>query len=258
VDENYQSQIDGGGVYQYGYLDHVFPFLIDAMLWTDGTSYVEEFLPAFGLPITTVIDSHNRADAHVVLRHDVDWSLENALMMAKLEETLGIKASYYLLHPDGFVKEENYFGRVVDGKLLIKESLFDAAKQFMDMGHEVGLHNDLFSLALYTGVEPSNLLDQIIDAFNKRSIPIRGSVAHGSPLCGKHGFINYQIFEECKKAFVSEAYKGNVVENGNFSFKKYTVKMVDYGLEYEANFVPREVCVSDSGGTFVFSVSLGS
>ena len=57
----------------------------------------------------------------VILRHDVDREPANALNMAKLEKSLGIKASYYFR--------------------MVKESYDDEIiKQIDEMGHEIGYH----------------------------------------------------------------------------------------------------------------------
>ncbi len=44
----------------------------DAVLWADGTRYVEDFLPMFGLPFVTVGESNTLTEPHVALRHDVE------------------------------------------------------------------------------------------------------------------------------------------------------------------------------------------
>ena len=161
----------------------------------------------FGLPFVTVADSASLAEPHVALRHDVDWSIENAYAMAIVEHQLGIRSSYYLLHPDGRVTSRNYFGQVSDGRLAIDPQLFDWAARLMDLGHEVGLHNDLISLALATRRQPGEFLEQIVEAFAERGMPLAGSVAHGSRQCRDLGYLNYQIFAELKHEDVALDYR---------------------------------------------------
>lgn len=229
---------------------------IDSILWTDQTRYVQDFLGMFGLPFVTLDMSRGLLEPHVALRHDVDWSIEQAYAMAKLEHQLGIRSTYYLLHPDGLLTDRNYFGHVVDGRLVISKELFDWASRLLDLGHEVGLHNDLITLALSTRKRPGDLLDQIVEEFTRRGIPLVGSAAHGSRICREVGYMNYQIFRDLQTAQVAVDYQDSPnlfekfsepeIERHGHVVRKFELSMADYGLEYEANFVPWEIYVSDS------------
>lgn len=229
---------------------------VESVLWSDGARYVEDFLPLFGLPFVPVAESVGLDEPHVALRHDVDWSIESALAMAALEHQVGVRSSYYLLHPDGDITPSNYFGRIENGELVIDPRLFDAASRLLDLGHEVGLHNDLITLALATRRQPGEFLEQIVEAFTARGIPLRGSVAHGSRTCRALGYMNYQIFEEFRDAPVAPDYRDRPelfehfvepqVERDGHAVPKFALAMADFGLSYEANFVPRDVYVYDS------------
>ncbi len=231
-------------------------FAVESQFMADGTRYLQDFLPLFGLPFTTVVDSLGRRDAHVALRHDIDWSLENAMVMAELEHQQGIRSSYYLLHPDGAVQTHNYFGHLDGAKLVMAPALFEAARRLVDLGHEVGLHNDLISLSLTTGVAPGDYLEQIVEAFLRAGIDIQGSVAHGSKTCRSLGYMNFQIFSDFTPTDIAVDYQDRpelfecfadetVSANGN-TVTKFALKMADYGLRYEANFTPRDLYLSDS------------
>ncbi len=73
---------------------------------------------------------------YVILRHDIDASLKQALNMAKLENQFGIKSTYFVLlsHDLYNVLEKNNI------KNLMKIS---------QLGHDVGLHYDLESYDSY-------------------------------------------------------------------------------------------------------------
>ncbi|MDD5177484.1 MAG: methyltransferase domain-containing protein [Sterolibacterium sp.] len=229
---------------------------VESILWTDGTRYVEDFLPIFGLPFVPVCESVGLQEPHVALRHDVDHSIENAFAMANVEHQLGIRSTYFLLHPDGDLTCENYFGRIEKDQLIIAPSMFDWAARLLDLGHEVGLHNDLLSLALATRRQPGEFIEQIIEAFSRHGIPIAGSVAHGSRTCRQLGYMNYQIFQELQQMHVAADYRDTPelfdrfsepsVQKDGHTVNKFALRMADYGLKYEANFVPWEVYVSDS------------
>jgi len=229
---------------------------VDCILWSDGTRYALDFLPQFGLPFVTVADSVDRTEPHVALRHDVDWSIEQAYAMAVVEHSLGIRSSYYLLHPDGRETQRNYFGQVADGRLVIDPALFDWAARLIDLGHEVGFHNDLITLALATRRQPGEFLEQIVEAFVRRGVVLAGSVAHGARLGRELGYLNYQIFADVQsedvaldyrdRAELFERFREPEVEFEGHRVEKFRLRMADYGLRYEANFVAREIYLSDS------------
>ena len=65
----------------------------------------------------------------ILLRHDVDVSLDYALKMAKLEYEHGLKATYFVL-----LHGEYYNALSQSSQIKIKE--------IFDLGHEIGLHYD--------------------------------------------------------------------------------------------------------------------
>jgi hypothetical protein len=71
----------------------------------------------------------NKSEKSVILRHDVDFSIENAYQMAKYENELGVKSTYFVLLSTNFY---NIFSRE-STKML---------EDIMELGHEIGLHFD--------------------------------------------------------------------------------------------------------------------
>jgi hypothetical protein len=63
----------------------------------------------------------------VLLRHDVDLSLEAALEMAQLEQSLGVRATYFLMTESVFYNLDSELGRAT-------------LRALRDLGHAVGLH----------------------------------------------------------------------------------------------------------------------
>jgi len=63
----------------------------------------------------------NSSEKVVVLRHDVDRLPSNALVIAKIEKGIGIRASYYFR-----IVKESYDENVI--------------RQIAEMGHEIGYH----------------------------------------------------------------------------------------------------------------------
>jgi hypothetical protein len=70
---------------------------------------------------------------HLILRHDIDMSIEAALPLAEMETSLGVGASYFVL-----LRSELYSPFAPSG--------LSALKRIAALGHEIGLH---FDAALY-------------------------------------------------------------------------------------------------------------
>lgn len=69
-------------------------------------------------------------DSFLILRHDIDASLEVALKMAKIENKLGVKSTYFVLFSNKFYN------------ILEKDDL-NILKEISKLGHEIGLHYDV-------------------------------------------------------------------------------------------------------------------
>lgn len=69
------------------------------------------------------------AACHLILRHDLDMSIDAALPLARIETALGVKASYFFL-----LRGETYN--------LWTAAARDQIRQILDLGHEIGLHLD--------------------------------------------------------------------------------------------------------------------
>lgn len=66
----------------------------------------------------------------ILLRHDIDYSIESALNMAKIEYQEGILATYFIL-PDSLFYN------------LLEPEQINKVKDIIKMGHKVGLHFDI-------------------------------------------------------------------------------------------------------------------
>lgn len=75
---------------------------------------------------------YDRPDRCVILRHDVDNSLDQALAMAKLEQSLGVCSTYFVLLKTDFYNPAS------------RKNL-QILRDMAAMGHEVGLHFDELS-----------------------------------------------------------------------------------------------------------------
>lgn len=72
----------------------------------------------------------NAKQKHVLLRHDVDISIQSAHKLAQVENQLGIHSAYFILLRSDFY---NPFSRENTERL----------RSIIDLGHDIGLHIDL-------------------------------------------------------------------------------------------------------------------
>lgn len=78
-----------------------------------------------------IADYHNWEQFHkcVILRHDIDNSIEKALYLAKLENELGVKSTFFVLLSSDFYNPASKKSR-------------ECLRQLQEYGHEIGLHFD--------------------------------------------------------------------------------------------------------------------
>lgn len=97
----------------------------------------------------------------VLLRHDVDLSLEAALAMAELESELGAAATYFLMTQSEFYNLDAASGR-------------EAIERLRRLGHRVGLH------AVYPDACPERRFDPVLAWHNPdeeyMTAPVEGFV----------------------------------------------------------------------------------
>lgn len=99
----------------------------------------EDFTPAaYRTLLSGLLDRGYRARSYadadteardLIVRHDIDMSLEAALPIAEIENALGVKAYYFVL-----VRTEMYN--------VFSAAAFKALQRLIDYGHEIGLHLD--------------------------------------------------------------------------------------------------------------------
>lgn len=94
-------------------------------------------------------DYHNYAEAPrcVILRHDVDTSLSQAVRLAELEAEEGVRSTWFVLLRTDFYN-------------VFSKSGQDSLRRIQSLGHEVGLHFDEASYVPALG--PDELVQNII------------------------------------------------------------------------------------------------
>ena len=194
----------------------------------------------------------NYSKRRVLIRHDVDHDIKTALKMARIESNHGIKSTYYILHT------ADYF-------IYKLKTTMQICKEIQDMGHEIGIHNDLVSDYFENNLEPKDNLERILEMFCENNIEIKGSASHGSKLIHSliNNCLNDNMIEYRNYLIFKEIYSKEIMLNkdktappnpwiGDKKLELPSIQMSNYKLTYEAYFIPydKEKYVSDSGGIF--------
>ncbi len=110
----------------------------------------------------------NPREKGIILRHDVDARVENSLAFAKIQNSLGIRGTYYF--------------RTVPGSFDK-----DIMKHISDLGHEIGYHYEDVDLVSSRVMRKDELIDKACESFRKnlemfrRHFDIKTICMHGSP-----------------------------------------------------------------------------
>ena len=87
----------------------------------------------------------------IILRHDIDFSLDNALKFANIENKLGISSTYFIrLH-------SKYYNP-------LEYNSYNIIKAIQGLGHEIGFHQEPDFSSLFPN--PNEYLKQEIKSFN--------------------------------------------------------------------------------------------
>lgn len=211
-----------------------------------------------------------RAGRRLIIRHDVDLDINRALAFARYENKLGIVSTYFLLNT------AMYFD--------YSQKFLNICKEIQDLGHSIGFHNDLltecfiqnndwyYCRSCHTYSEENsdtsffcpkcfstnvvnvaksqqitssieNYLHYILDFLRSGGIDIHGTSSHGSVFCYHNNvsYYNYEIWQEFDK---------NLHEGRLLSTAPCKLSLADFGLDYEAYFLPTVGYFSDSGSAF--------
>ena len=162
------------------------------------------------------------------LRHDVDGDLVAALAEARIEQELGIRSTFYILHT------APYYGRwnATTGRFERNEAAAEAYCEIQSLGHEVGLHTDALLLYQTYGVDGASALEEEIEWLRSRGINLIGSVSHNS--VSTYGAVNYAIFEGRPVSFTDRRSKKGVIK-GNRWAPLQVLDESQLNLQYEGN-----------------------
>lgn len=122
----------------------------------------------------------------VILRHDVDLKPENALATAKIEHSLGIRASYYF--------------RVVE-----QSNCPDAIESIAALEHEIGYHYEDMSLCNGDAEKAIAHFEQQLTYF-RQFYPVKTICMHGAPRSKYDGRDLWKSFDYHTFGIIGEPY----------------------------------------------------
>ncbi|MEE4197223.1 MAG: hypothetical protein V2I54_06235 [Bacteroidales bacterium] len=162
------------------------------------------------------------------LRHDVDVDLEGALIMAKIENSLNIPSTYYMLHTAKY-----YSNTSVKRYDRNNEILNEFLKIQNDYNCEIGIHNDLVTLEVVYRMNPVIFLKEELKWLRNNGIEITGTASHGSTFCHKYKYHNLYFFKETENV-ISDLVNFNEVPVENDTVTITKAYMSEFDLAYEA------------------------
>lgn len=180
-------------------------------------------------------------DAGVIgMRHDVDDDIVSSVSFALWEHSLGYESTYYFLHTAPYWQNKN----------LLKMCLAEIA----GLDHEIGIHNNAVTEAMRTGRDPKEILHEAIEELRGYGYKIRSTVAHGDRDCYTYDgqgnrevyVVNDEMFTECARPELGEPCRE--LKLGDIVTKLNPVSLSEFGLEFDANRLPRAKYISESGG----------
>lgn len=211
----------------------------------DGVDYVRDFLKLIGLKNVRMSEVRYTEEALFYIRHDVDHDLNTAIAIAEVEAELGYVSTFFLLPPGTYEEERNYYGWIENGKVVHDPSLIDRCCHLIDLGHDIGFHNDLVSMALKTRKNPDDILAREVEFFEKHHVRLVGTASHGSPLARQLKYNNREVFLGCTRKGWEP---GRTIRYNDWEVKLHSLRLSDFGFEFEAYSLPRDSRISDSGG----------
>jgi hypothetical protein len=122
----------------------------------------------------------------LILRHDVDRSVNRALRMAEIESSLGIKSTYYLRTTRSVFKPE--------ALVLLHE-----------LGHEVGYHYEVLASAKGSIGKAILMFERELEMF-RHVVPVETVSMHGSPLSPWNNLYIWKSMELSSFRLIGEAY----------------------------------------------------
>lgn len=124
-----------------------------------------------GYQITPMKEYKLNYEKHILIRHDIDFTIDNVEIFSKIENELNISGTYFIR-----INSKNYNPFSFCNSKIIKN--------LVDNNHEIGLHiePDYYK---YMGLDYVNYVNTLIDLFEHTfNIEIKGISTHEPARCG--------------------------------------------------------------------------
>lgn len=113
-----------------------------------------EFAIENGFQFISFTDDYHVERKEIIWRHDVEFSPEIALQMAKIEKELGVSTTYFFqIHSEFYNILERYFSNIL--------------QEIKSLGHHIGLHFDSHYYNVQTEEELDRFIKQDKEYFEK-------------------------------------------------------------------------------------------
>lgn len=198
--------------------------------------YIEiiKHLHSDGVIFCRIKDFLNHSDRKVCyLRHDVDEDIECAYDMATAEHDLGIHSTYYILTTD---TAKTWFEEPER-----KEKGLQMIQEMQGMGHEIGLHYDIFGDWFWGSVKnPDDHIKEALGFFRDNGVNIDTCSAHGSSRMLKVLAYREKIPYETRVLLKNQLIWSDAPESPSKiiirdkTLYSHSLKKKDYGLKLEA------------------------
>lgn len=208
---------------------------VDFLLETSDTSkYIV-------VPLNEFMDTVNPGKIVIGMRHDVDVDLNKAYNLSVVENNVGTRSTYFILHTAGYYLADPKKINVHNGSII---PVLQTMQNYYH--HEIGWHNDLVTLQLIYEIDPVRFLGEELDWLRTNGLDIAGTASHGSAWCYTYKYLNFYFFEECKNSVI-----GQFVNNDSVFVKDRWIRikhgrLSDFGLNYEAYFLDNNKYYSDA------------
>lgn len=185
---------------------------------------------------------HPEGAGILLIRHDIDHDIENAVRIARWEHSQEIQSTFCVLHTAW------YYGTFSGTSYRHSTLMLESLAEIQALGHEINLHNNFVTIGLEFGADPYNLLAEELGWLRSEGIHVVGTSTHGDRRCKELGYRNFELFSESVGTKfggprrVTDPATGLSVDLGRASY-------ADFGLKYEAYDFHRDRYITDSGGT---------
>ncbi len=113
----------------------------------------------------------------IILRHDIDGNMEKSYRLSKMQDEIGVKATYFVLDTKPYFK---------------RPETFEMLRDMQANGHEIGWHNDALLVWGETYCDLRAEIERPLRKLRSEGLKIIGTTAHGNRIA--KGFVNHQIW----------------------------------------------------------------